>query len=87
MGYKKHDWSKYGYSRQGNILKIEVYDESEKRIDFFFSNNDKRHREIGKILREKYGINLSPEISKEDSVNNKKELEKEKDWLNPNFGL
>jgi hypothetical protein len=81
MGFKKHDWSKYGYGRRGNILKIEVCDESERRIDFFFSNNQEKHRHIGRILKEKYGIDLSPEISEKESINNKKEIEKDKNWL------
>jgi hypothetical protein len=81
MGFKKHNWTNYGYNRSGNKLKIEVYDESERRIDFFFSDSDKRHKEIGRILKEKYGINLSPEVNREDSVNSKKEVEEEKDWL------
>jgi hypothetical protein len=81
MGFKKHNWSNYGYNRSGNKLKIEVYDESEKRIDFFFSDSDKRHKEIGKMLREKYGINLSPEISEKESINKERDIKKEVDWL------
>ena len=87
MVYKKHNWSNYGYSRMGNQLKIEVYDESERRIDSFFSNNQENHKRIGRILKEKYGIDLSPSIKVEDSINKEKEVKKEKDWLNSNFEL
>ncbi len=84
--FKKHNWKNYGYTRSGNILKIEVCDESEKRIDWFISDNNEKHRRIGRILKDKYGIDLSPTVDIKDIEELKEEKEK-KDWLNPDFDL
>jgi len=69
MGFKKQDWRTYSYFRKGNILKLEIFDETERMIDRFISNNPKKHQEISRILKDKYGIDLSPTISEKESIN------------------
>lgn len=60
MGFKKHNWTKYNFG--GTRCFLELKDESNRKIDFFsWSTSDKNsEKKIGRILKEKYGINLSP---------------------------
>lgn len=70
MGFKKHIWSEFNYFRRGTSLKMEVIDESKKKIDTFVSKTPEQHRNVSKILLSKYGINLNPTISMKNSINN-----------------
>ena len=72
MAFKKHNWLKYG--RRGMKCEITVNDEDNRRLDFFrFQISDKNaERNIGSILKRNYGINFSPEIKSNDSINIKK---------------
>ena len=84
MVFKKHKWISYG--RQNGVVEITIYDENNKKLDFFKSNNKQGDQSIGKILKEKYGRDFSPEISRESSINNKKtqheeDIKKEIEWL------
>lgn len=84
MGFKKHNWLEYG--RKGDIVEITLKDSDGGKIDFFRSNNLEDDKRIGRILKEKYGRDFSPEISREKSINAKSEIDKEKKWLDKNFG-
>lgn len=75
MGFKKHNWIKYG--RRGNIIQIDVNESDGAKIDHFKTNNQKDYARIIKLIEEKYGF--SPEISPEESVNEIKE--QEANWL------
>lgn len=73
MSFKKHNWMSYG--RLGDMIKIEITDNTGRKIDFFQTNNNKDYAKIIKIIKEKYGF--SPEIS----FNKEEEIKKEQDWL------
>ena len=77
--YKKHNWLRYG--RFGNIIKIEIADQSERTTDRFICNTEEDYNNIIRLIERKYGFKVKQEISKEDSINSKKEIKKEKDWL------
>lgn len=56
MGFKKHNWVKYGYQ---NTLIVEIsLSDSDRRgkVDFFKCNNNNDFKRILSILREKYGL-------------------------------
>ena len=72
MGFKKHNWIKYG--RKGNIIRIEIKENDGENIDYFQVNTQKDYAKIIKIIKDKYGF--SPEISPEESTN-----AKEDNWL------
>jgi hypothetical protein len=56
MSFKKHNWMRYGSN--GNILKIFICDQEERKLDSFICNNNDDYKRILKIL-EKYGFNVS----------------------------
>lgn len=84
MAFKKHKWASYNYGRSGHKIKIEVFDETRRKIETLQSNNDFGHKRNSTTLKEKYGIDLTPEIPKENSINmveeEKKFLDKEMEW-------
>lgn len=75
MGFKKHSWSELRYLRNGTKLRMEVIDDSKRKLDTFVSKTPEQHRNVSRILLNKYGINLNPTISMKNSINN---LKKEK---------
>ncbi len=80
MGFKKQKWSSYSYKRKGHKLKIEVFDETKRKMESLFSDNEGAHKRNSSILNEKYGINLTPSIPREMSINEEemKFLDKER---------
>ena len=78
MGFKKHNWIRYG--RAGDTAQITIRDSAGGKVDEFRYNiiDKKAEKAIANILKRTYNINLSPEIKSEDSIN----MKKEKDWLN-----
>ena len=81
--FKKHNWLKYG--RFGNMAKIEIFDDTERRIDKFICNDNNGYNKALKLIEQKYGFKLEPTIRQEESINQingqeKKEI-KDKDWL------
>lgn len=80
MGLKKHNWLTYG--RKGNLIEITIKDEVGTKLDFFrtTSQDKKSVKKIAKIIKDKYGFDLKPEIKPEDSINNKKWFEKDIEW-------
>ena len=82
MGFNKHKWSGYNYKRTGHKIKIEVFDETKRKMESLFSDNEGAHKRNSSILKEKYGIDLTPEIPKEESINDeeRKFLDKEARW-------
>lgn len=69
---KKHNYLFYG--RHGEQIKIIVEDSTGRRIDSFITNQKKIPNNITRILKDKYGFDFTPEISKEESVNRKEDL-------------
>lgn len=71
MGFKKHNWIKYG--SRGYIVEIKLKESTGSKIDFLTYNSDdkKTEEKILDILNRKYGILTS----------SKKEKKKEGDWL------
>ena len=78
--YKKHNWMKYG--RFGNIIKIEIADDSERQTDRFVCNTEEEYNRVLRLIEKKYGFKINPEVDKKESINNTK---KEKDWLEKDF--
>lgn len=74
--YKRHNWMKYG--RFGNIIKIEIADDSERQTDRFVCNTEEEYNRVLRLIEKKYGFKVRPEVDKKDSIN---EIKKEKDWL------
>lgn len=74
MGFKKHNWVKYG--RKGMKVEVKVLDEDNRTLDFFrWASSDKNtERRIGDLLKKKYQINLNPEIKPTDSINEMKSI-------------
>jgi len=72
VSFQKHSWLKYG--RRGMKCEIQVFDEDNKKLDFFkFPVSDKQAtRNVSLILKRSYGINFTPEIKTDDSINIKK---------------
>ena len=79
VGFKKHNWMSYGYLRKGNIIEITIKDQFGGKMDFFRSNNPENTREISRLIRDKYGINLNPTIPEDKSINNLKKEEDKKE--------
>ena len=76
MTYKRHNWIKYG--SKGNIIKVEINDETGRRLDFFICNNNKDFQPIAKIIKNKYGFSFQ-------SVDN--DIKEEMDFLNNHRNL
>ncbi len=81
MGYKKHNWMPFGAG--GTMLELALKDESNKKLDFFRTNNQKDATRISNIIYDKYGYDLSP-TSKKSKKEEEKELKAEIEWLNQN---
>lgn len=73
MGYKKHNWMSYG--RKGSIVDITIKDEDSRKIDRFICNSQKDYKKVLRLIKQKFGYDFEPEISKEESIN------KEINWL------
>lgn len=54
MGYKKHNWKRFGDSE--TIFEIRIREDFGKDIDFFRGNNNREFTKILKILSQKYNI-------------------------------
>lgn len=81
MTFKQHKWSSYNYGRTGHKIKIEVFDDTKRRIDTLRADNKKDYTRCSRILKEKYGIDLNPEINIKNSINKEKDfLDKDLDW-------
>ncbi len=80
----KNNW--LNYKREGDFVEVIIRDYSGGKIESFkFPSSDKKAQSnVARILKNKYGINLSPEIKPKDSINNKN---KDMDWLNINKDL
>jgi len=63
------------YGRAGEKIKIEIYDNTDTRIDRFWCNDEKGYKRVLKIIEQKYGFNFN---------STEEEIEKEKDWLKSN---
>lgn len=81
--FKKHNWMRYG--RFGNIAKIEIFDDTERRIDHFVCNDNEGYTKAISTIERKYGFKVKPEIGFNESINAIKKEEvnrkKEVDWL------
>jgi len=70
---KKTKWMEY--HRSGNIIEIKIKDNGDRLIDTFKCNNNKAFKTISNIIKNKYGFDPTPEIKKEESINERKECE------------
>jgi len=83
MAFKKHNWMTF--SREGKIVEIQIKESDNRRLDFFRSNNQKELQKITNIIKNKYGLDFTPEIKHKDSVNFKEEVKREQEFLNKEF--
>lgn len=69
MGFKKHDWIKYG--RQGMKCEIRVFDEDNRQLDImkWMASDKNAERRIFTILKNGYGIFKKPVIPANKSIN------------------
>lgn len=58
-------WSKVSYNQGDGIIEIIVRTDTGAKLDKLVANQSdkKQHKKIGRILRDKYGIDLTPEES------------------------
>lgn len=70
MGYNTE------YRRKGIMVDIIIKDENFAQLDKFKCNVN-TFPQVAKILSDKYGLRLNPEIEHKDSVNKDKDI----DWL------
>lgn len=72
MAFKKHSWMKYG--RTGMKCEIKVFDQDNKKLDFFkfVATDEKSKIHILSTLKRVYGINFTSTIKEKDSINIKK---------------
>jgi len=85
MAFKKHNWMTF--SREGKIIEIAIKEGDGRRLDFFRSNNPKELSNITRIIKTKYGLDFTPEIKHEDSVNFKEQVKREQEFLDKEFNL
>lgn len=52
MGFKKHDWKRYGSADL--IIEIKVLENYTRKLDYFKCNNNEDFKKILKILKQKY---------------------------------
>lgn len=76
----------YIYNRNTDIVRIEILDETGRRIDRFVFNlgNAKLKNTIARVMKDKYGFFPAPEIDEENDVsafNAKQENQKKTNWL------
>lgn len=79
MGYKKHNWVKYG--NNGRRAKIEIYDEDNRVLDKLQWNIEDKNSErvCLNILKKSHGINFKVPKDKIKSLNNEI-LKKDIEW-------
>lgn len=54
MGYKKHNWVRWGGG--GTVIEIKILDETGTKMDFFRANNNEDVKRILKIIKTKYNL-------------------------------
>ncbi len=84
MTFEKKKWNKYTTTRIRNnnsqrIIEIKLKDEGEKEVEILKANDQKGYSSISWILKEKWGIDMTPLKDKEKE---KKEFEEEMEFLN-----
>lgn len=81
MGFKKHNWVKYG--EKGNVAEITIRDQTGRKLDFFRFNNNSDYQTILGMMK-KYGFSYNSSLSKkkeDDEIKNEINwLKKEMEW-------
>lgn len=75
MGFKKHNWVKYG--EKGNIAEITIRDQTGRKIDFFRFNSNNDYKNILGIMK-KYGFTINHNLEKKKE---EEEVRNEINWL------
>lgn len=63
----------FEYNRSGDFIEINIKDRTYRSLDKFKCNiaDAKSFGKIAEIINRKYNLNINPEITVEDSINNK----------------
>jgi len=83
MVFKKHNWMTF--CKEGKIIELAIKESDNRRLDFFRTNNQKEIKKISRIVKDKYGLDFTPETNHKDSKDFIDEVKEEQEFLDKEF--